>query len=170
MAYESGITQTIDPLAGSYAVESLTKQIEQGALEYIRKIDDLGGMLSAIEKGYVQQQIQDAAYNYQKAVEAGDRIVVGVNKFQVEEDTSSRTLLRVDPSVGAQQVAKLRKLKEGRDNVKVKDCLEDIRKAAQSDENLMPRIIEAVRHYTTEGEICGVLREVFGEYREHVVL
>ena len=170
VAYESGITQTIDPLAGSYAVEALTKQIEEGAWNYIRKIDELGGMLASIEKGYVQQQIQDAAYNYQKAVEAGDRIVVGVNKFQVEEDTSSRTLLRVDPSVGAQQVAKLRKLKEGRDNVKVKDCLEDIRKAAQSDENLMPRIVEAVRHYTTEGEICGVLREVFGEYREHVVL
>ena len=170
VAYESGITQTIDPLAGSYAVEALTKQIEEGAWNYIRKIDELGGMLASIEKGYVQQQIQDAAYNYQKGVEAGDRIVVGVNKFQVEEDTSSRTLLRVDPSVGAQQVAKLRKLKEGRDNVKVKDCLEDIRKAAQSDENLMPRIIEAVRHYTTEGEICGVLREVFGEYREHVVL
>jgi methylmalonyl-CoA mutase N-terminal domain/subunit len=170
VAYESGVTQTIDPLAGSYVIEALTNQIEEGAAEYIRKIDEMGGMLVAIEKGYVQQQIQDAAYEYQKAVESGDRVVVGVNRFQIEEDASDRTLLKVDPVVGEMQAKKLAKLKESRDNLKVKACLEDVRKAAQGEENLMPPIIEAVRNYATEGEICGVLREVFGEYRENVVL
>ncbi|MCX7829231.1 MAG: methylmalonyl-CoA mutase family protein, partial [Thermanaerothrix sp.] len=170
VAYESGVTQTIDPLAGSYVIEALTNQIEEGAREYIRKIDEMGGMLVAIEKGYVQQQIQDAAYEYQKAVESGDRIVVGVNRFQIEEDASERTLLKVDPAVGEMQVKKLAKLKESRDNLKVRDCLENIRRVAQGEENLMPHIIEAVRNYATEGEICGVLREVFGEYKENVVL
>jgi methylmalonyl-CoA mutase N-terminal domain/subunit len=171
VAYESGITQTVDPFAGSYAIEALTKKIEEGAWEYIRKIDDLGGMLSAIEKGYVQQQIQDASYSYQKAVESGDRIVVGVNKFQVEEDLSGRTLLRVDPAVGGQQVRKLQDVRARRDNLKVRQCLDEIRAAAADESrNLMPLVLEAVRHYASEGEICGVLREVFGEYREHVVL
>ncbi|MBP9627192.1 MAG: methylmalonyl-CoA mutase family protein [Synergistaceae bacterium] len=170
VAYESGITNTVDPFAGSYAVESLTKQIEEGAREYIQKIDDLGGMLVAIEKGYPQQQIQDAAYEYQKSIETEDRIVVGVNKFQIKEDASERQLLRVDKSVGDNQVTKLRKMKEGRDNIRVQNCLDDIRKGAQGDQNLMPLILEAVKCYTTEGEICGVMREVFGEYRENVVL
>ena len=140
------------------------------AREYIQKIDDLGGMLVAIEKGYPQQQIQDAAYEYQKSIETEDRIVVGVNKFQIKEDASERQLLRVDKSVGDNQVTKLRKMKEGRDNIRVQNCLDDIRKGAQGDQNLMPLILEAVKCYTTEGEICGVMREVFGEYRENVVL
>ena len=170
VAYESGITNTVDPFAGSYAVESLTKQIEEGAWEYIKKIDDLGGMMTAIERGYPQQQIQDAAYDYQRSIESGDQVVVGVNKFQINEDDSGRQLLRVDPSVGEGQVRKLRKMKEGRDNVKVKETLEAIRAAAKSTDNLMPKILEAVRVYATEGEICGVLREEFGEYKENVVL
>ncbi|MBP9627258.1 MAG: methylmalonyl-CoA mutase family protein [Synergistaceae bacterium] len=170
VAYESGITNTVDPFAGSYAVEALTKQIEEGAREYIQKIDDLGGMLVAIEKGYPQQHIQDAAYEYQKSIETDDRIIVGLNKFQIKEDASERQLLRVDKSVGENQVIKLTKMKDGRDNIRVKNCLEDIRKGAQGDQNLMPLILEAVKCYTTEGEICGVLREVFGEYRENVVL
>ncbi len=170
VAYESGITNMVDALAGSYAVESLTKQIEEGAWEYIKKIDDLGGMMPAIEKGYPQQHIQDAAYNYQKSIETGDRIVVGVNKFQIEEDQSGMQILRVDPRVGDNQVKKLQKMKEGRDNVKVKTTLEAIRKAAQGSDNLMPVILDAVHCYATEGEICGVLREVFGEYKENVVL
>ncbi len=170
VAYESGIANTVDPFAGSYAVESLTKQIEEGAWEYIKKIDDLGGMVTAIEKGYPQQQIQDAAYEFQRSVESQDQIVVGVNKFQVKEDDSERQLLRVDPSVGTNQVAKLRKMKEGRDNVRVKATLDDVRKAAESGDNLMPKILDSVRAYGTEGEICGVLREVFGEYKENVVL
>ena len=170
VAYESGITNTVDPFAGSYVVEALTKQIEDGAADYIQKIDDLGGMLVAIEKGFPQQHIQDAAYEYQKSIESEDRIVVGVNKYQVDEDTSGRQLLRVDERVGDNQVVKLTKMKAARDNIRVQNCLQDIRKGAQSEENLMPLILEAVRCYTTEGEICGVLREVFGEYRENVVL
>ncbi|MDR3321806.1 MAG: methylmalonyl-CoA mutase family protein [Synergistaceae bacterium] len=170
VAYESGITNIVDPFAGSYAVESLTKQIEDGTWEYIKKIDDIGGMLSAIEKGYPQQHIQDAAYEYQRQIESKDRVVVGVNMFHVDEDDSARQLLRVDPSVGENQSKKLSKMKESRDNVRVKETLDVIRKAAQGAENLMPRILEAVHAYATEGEICGVLREVFGEYKENVVL
>jgi len=170
VAYESGVTNTVDPLAGSYVVESLTKQIEEGALEYINKIDEMGGMMTAIEKGYPQKNIQDSAYQYQKSIESGDRIIVGVNKFHIDEDTSGRKLLKVDASVGVNQIRKLQAMKEKRDNVKVKDTLEAIRKGAEGEDNLMPLILDAVRCYATEGEICGVLRGVFGEYKENVVL
>ncbi len=171
IAYESGVTNTVDPLAGSYVVESLTNEIEKKAFEYIGQIDDMGGMLTAIEKGYVQKHIQDAAYDYQRSVEAKESIVVGVNKFQVREDNREMNLLTVDASVGERQIAKLRKLKEARDNLAVKNALEDIRAAAADDSrNLMPLIINAVRSYATEGEICGVLRNVFGEYTENIVL
>jgi methylmalonyl-CoA mutase N-terminal domain/subunit len=170
VANESGVTNIVDPLAGSSAVESITKQIEEGAWEYIKKIDDLGGMLAAIERGYPQQRIQDAAYEYQRQIESGDRVVVGVNMFHIEEDDSSRQLLRVDPSVGDGQVRKLSKMKESRDNIRVKETLESIRKAAQGPDNLMPKIVDAVHAYATEGEICGVLREIFGEYKENIVL
>lgn len=171
IAHESGATSTVDPLAGSYAVESLTNEIERQAMEYINKIDEIGGMLVAIEKGYPQQQIQDAAYQYQRAVENDDRIVVGVNKFQVEENGEGRDLLRVDPSVGENQKKALQAMKQGRDNVLVKNRLDSIRSAAKDESvNLMPSIIDAVRVYATEGEICGVLREEFGEYRENIVL
>lgn len=171
IAYESGTTDTVDPLAGSYAIESLTNEIEREAMEYISKIDDMGGMLRAIEKGYVQKQIQDAAYEYQKNVESGENVVVGVNKFQTEEEERDFQLLRVDESVGKMQVDKLRKLKEERDNIAVQNALDEIRKASRdTSENLMPKIIDAVRYYATEGEICGVLREEFGEYTENIVL
>jgi methylmalonyl-CoA mutase N-terminal domain/subunit len=171
IAYESGVTNTVDPLGGSYVVESLTNEIEKKAFEYIGQIDDMGGMLTAIEKGYVQKHIQDAAYDYQRSVEAKESIVVGVNKFQVREDNREMNLLTVDASVGERQIAKLRKLKEARDNLAVKNALEDIRAAAADDSrNLMPLIINAVRSYATEGEICGVLRNVFGEYTENIVL
>ncbi|MBL3538170.1 methylmalonyl-CoA mutase family protein [Aminivibrio sp.] len=171
IAYESGVTNTVDPLAGSYVVESLTNEIEKKALEYIGQIDDMGGMLTAIEKGYVQKHIQDAAYDYQRSVEAKETIVVGVNKFQIKEDKGEMNLLSVDASVGERQIAKLRKLKESRDNIAVKNVLDDIRTAAADEStNLMPLIINAVRSYATEGEICGVLRNVFGEYTENIVL
>ena len=171
IAYESGVTNTVDPLGGSYVVESLTNEIEKKALEYIGQIDDMGGMLTAIEKGYVQKHIQDAAYDYQRSVEAKESIVVGVNKFQVREDNREMNLLTVDASVGERQIAKLHKLKESRDNLAVKNALDDIRRAAADDStNLMPLIINAVRSYATEGEICGVLRNVFGEYTENIVL
>jgi len=171
IGYESGVTNTVDPLAGSYAVENLTNEIEKQALEYIDKIDEMGGMKVAIEKGYVQQQIQDAAYNYQKAVESGDRVVVGVNRFRKEDADEKRELLRVDPKVGENQVRSLKAMKEKRDGEAVRRALEEIRQAAREEgRNLMPPIIEAVKVYVTEGEICGVLREEFGEYRENIVL
>jgi len=172
IAYESGVTNTIDPLAGSYAIEKLTDEIEKGAMDYIKKIDDLGGMLPAIEKGYPQKQIQDAAYDYQKAIESKENIVVGVNQFQTKEsDAGARKLLRVDASVEERQVAKLKKLRSERGGVAVSESLESIRKGARDDSvNLMPLILNAVRVYATEGEICGVLREEFGEYVENIVL
>jgi methylmalonyl-CoA mutase N-terminal domain/subunit len=171
IAHESGAADVVDPLGGSYYVEALTDEIQKQAEEYIAKIDELGGMLAAIEKGYVQSQIQDAAYEYQKSVESGERVVVGVNKYQVEEDNSGRELLRVDPSVGENQCRKLRELREKRDNLRVQTVLDDVREAAKDESvNLMPRIVEAVKAYATEGEICGVLREEFGEYRENIVL
>ncbi len=171
IAYESGAANTVDPLGGSYVIESLTGEIEKKAFEYIGQIDDMGGMLVAIEKGYVQKHIQDAAYEYQRSVESKQSIVVGVNQFQVEEDRGEMNLLTVDSSVGERQIAKLHQLKESRDNIAVKNSLDDIKKAAGDDsENLMPHIIKAVRNYATEGEICGVLRNVFGEYTENIVL
>ncbi len=166
---ESGVTETIDPLAGSYYVESLTTQIEDKAVEYIRKIDELGGAARAIERGYVQQEIQDSAYRYQMEIESGERVIVGMNKFKVSEE-APKGLLKVDPIVGELQVKKLAELRASRENAKVEAALEALRKAAQSEENLMPYIIEAVRTYGTLGEICGVLREVFGEYQQTVIL
>jgi methylmalonyl-CoA mutase N-terminal domain/subunit len=170
VAYESGITNVVDPLAGSYAIESLTDEIEKSAMAYIKEIDDMGGMLAAIEKGYPQKHIQDAAYDYQKSIESGDRVIVGVNKFQIDEDLSTRKLLKVDASVGVNQIKKLHAMKRKRDNIKVKRCLTAIHKAAQGSSNLMPYILDAVRNYATEGEICKELRDVFGEYKENVVL
>lgn len=169
VAYESGVTETIDPLAGSYYVESLTDEIEKRAAEYIRKIDDLGGAAKAIERGFIQKEIQESAYIYQKEIENGDRIVVGMNKFEIKESTP-KGLLRVDPAVGEMQKEKIRKLKDERDNKKVEEDLNALKVAALKDENLMPYIIEAVKSYSTLGEICDVLREVFGEYQQSVIL
>jgi len=165
LAYESGVTETVDPLAGSYYVESLTDEIEKRAMAYIKTIDELGGVQKAIEKNYMQKEIQDSAYAYQKEIEAEDRIVVGVNKFQMEEEIAS-DLLYVDPQVEDNQKMKLAKLKATRDNKRAKAALETLRTAARTDENLMPRIITAVEEYATIGEICGVLREEFGEYKQ----
>lgn len=169
VAYESGVTDTVDPLAGSYYVESLTDQIEEKALEYINKIDDLGGAARAIEKGYIQKEIQDSAYNYQKEIESGERIVVGMNKFQIKEE-SPKGLLRVDPAVGELQKKKLEELRKERDNNRVESTLASLRRAASGSENLMPFILDAVKAYATLGEICGVLREVFGEYEQSIIL
>ena len=171
IAYESGVANTVDPLAGSYVIESLTNEIEKQALEYINKIDEMGGMLRAIENGYVQQQIQDAAYNYQKAVESGEAVVVGLNRFTVDEQGEKRELLKVDPKVGENQVKALQEMKSRRDGEAVRRALEVVRETARDESrNLMPAIIEAVKVYATEGEICGVLREEFGEYQENIVL
>ena len=169
VAYESGAADTIDPLAGSFYVESLTSQIEEQAMDLIRRIDDLGGSPSAIDKGFMQQEIMDAAYEYQKQIENGKEIVVGVNKFQVEEP-APKGLLRVDMSVGELQKNKISALKEERDSQKVSETLEALRKACQGDDNLMPYIIDAVKAYATLGEISQVMRDIFGEYKQSVML
>lgn len=169
VAEESGVINTVDPLAGSYYVENLTDEIEDSAKQYIEHIDSLGGMVSAIEHGYPQKQIQESAYSYQKEIESNDRIVVGVNKYKTMEPAPSG-LLKVNPTVGTTQCEKLNQLRRNRDNDTVNKRLEHLKTAAQGRENLVPAILEAVRVYSTLGEICGVLREVFGEYFPKTVL
>ena len=170
VAYESGLADVVDPLAGSYYVEAMTNRIEKEAWEYIKKIDDLGGAVAAIEKGYIQKEIQDSAYKWQMDVESGARVIVGVNKFQVEEE-APKNLLKVDASVGEKQKAKVEAMKAKRDNAAVQAALAELKKAcADEHENLMPHILAAVKTYATLGEICGVMREVFGEYEAHVNL
>ena len=169
VAEESGVTNTVDPLAGSYFVENLTDKIEKEVFDYLDKIEDLGGMGKAIEKGYIQKQIQDSAYKYQREIEEQERIVVGVNKYQTEEEPPE-DLLEVDPRLREQQIRKLDKLKNERDNQKVESSLQELETAAASDKNLMPYILEAARNYATLGEICDVMRDEFGEYQESIVL
>ncbi|WP_287569186.1 methylmalonyl-CoA mutase family protein [Thermosipho sp. (in: thermotogales)] len=170
IAYESGVADTIDPLAGSYAIEAMTSEIEKRAMEYIEKIDQMGGMVKAIEMGYIQKEIHESAYKAQLAIENGEDIIVGVNKFQIEEDLSQKEVLKVDPELEEKQKQKLKKLKVKRDNEKVKKVLNNVKKAASSDENLMPYILEAVKAYATVGEISNALREVFGEYTETIII
>lgn len=169
IAYESGVTETVDPLAGSYYVESLTNAIEQKAKEYIEKIEKMGGAPKAIQKGYIQQEIQNSAYNYQMEIEQGKRIVVGVNKFQIQEE-QPKDLLKVDPSVGELQEQKIKQLKATRDNLQVNAVLEELKQCAQTDKNLIPIIIKCVKAYCTLGEICDALRAVFGEYKAPINL
>ncbi len=169
IAYESGATETIDPLAGSYYVESQTDRIQKEAEAYIATIDSMGGAVKAIERGYVQQEIQDAAYACQMDIESGDRIVVGMNKFQIQEEPP-KGLLRVDPIVGEQQVARLKAIRAKRDDGRVQAALKALKHAAQTTENLMPPILEAVKAYATLGEISDVMRDVFGEYQQKVIL
>ncbi|MBW2037618.1 MAG: methylmalonyl-CoA mutase family protein [Deltaproteobacteria bacterium] len=165
IAFESGVASTVDPLGGSFYVEWLTNEIEKRAKVYIDKIDKKGGAVAAIEEGFIQKEIQQSAYNYQRAVESGEQVVVGLNKFQSEEGIALKNLLRVDPGVMESQVAKLKKLKAERDNLAVKSALEKLKTSAQGSNNLMPPIMEAVRCYATLGEICDTLRDVFGEYK-----
>ncbi len=162
---ESGVADTIDPLAGSYAVESLTDQIEARALEYIAKIDDMGGVIRAIEAGYIQREIGDSAYAYQKEVETGAQVVVGVNKFQIHEE-APKNLLRVDPALEAFQRGKTQKVKAERDAADVKAKLDAVHRVATDGSNVMPVIVDAVKVYASLGEICDVLRDVYGEYTE----
>ena len=167
VAYESGVADTVDPLAGSYYVEQLTDEIERRALAYIEKIDALGGARKAIEAGYIQNEIQDAAYAALRAVEGGEQVVVGVNKFQHDSrDALPADLLKIDEAVQAEQIARLRAVRASRDAVKVADALARIQAAAQDPSAaLMPLFVEAVSAYATLGEICNTLRGVFGEYR-----
>jgi methylmalonyl-CoA mutase N-terminal domain/subunit len=169
VAHESGVADTVDPLAGSYAVEHLTNEIERLALDYIQKIDAMGGMLHAIELGYVQREIQEAAYRYQLAVESDDAIVVGVNRFRSEDETPVPTL-RIDPSVERAQVERLRALRRRRDAEKTEVALTLLEDAARSADNLLPRILACVEALATVGEISHRLRRVWGEYREAVTV
>src|SRR5579871_5124317 len=169
LAYESGAAQTIDPLAGSYYVESLTNEIEKRAAEYLGKIENMGGMLRAIERGYVQQEIQNAAYEYQRAVDHGEAVVVGVNRFEVDEEKAV-PLQKIDPGLEPKQVERVRALRAKRDAGPWKAALALVEEAARSGENVMPRILAAVEARATVGEIADAMRRVFGEYREAVVV
>ncbi len=169
VAYESGVADTVDPLGGSYYVEKLTNEIEKGIFDYIKKIDDIGGAQEAINKGYIQREIRRSAYDYQKAVDAGEQVVVGVNMFATKGE-SAIEVLEIDETVEKRQVARLRKLKKERDNKKVSQILDEVRKVARSDANIMPVLIEAVKAYATVGEITDAMRDVFGVYKEPGIL
>jgi len=166
IGYEIGVADTVDPLGGSYMIESLTDEIEKKAMDYIEKIDSMGGAPEAIE--YMQKEIQQSAYRYQTDIEKDKKVVIGLNKFVMESERP-KGLLRVDPAVGERQVGKLAKLKAQRDNDKVEQLLNQLGKVALGSDNLMPYFIEAVKNYATLGEICGVLREVYGEYKQQIV-
>lgn len=169
IGYEIGATDTVDPMGGSFYVEKLTDEIEAKVWEYINKIDELGGAPKSIELGYMQKEIHESAYRYQKAIESGDQIVIGVNKFQMKEEPP-KDLLRVDPAVEQFQVSKTTNVRAERDNEAVQKYLGALEEAAKTDANLMPFIIDAVKAYATLGEICNVLRKEFGEYQAAVVL
>jgi methylmalonyl-CoA mutase N-terminal domain/subunit len=163
------VAQTIDPLAGSYYVESLTNEIEKRAAEYLGKIEVMGGMLKAIERGFVQQEIQNAAYEYQQAVDLGEAVVVGVNRFEVEEEKAI-PIQKIDPGLEFKQIERVRALRAWRDAGPWKSALAGVEDAARSGGNVMPRILAAVEAYATVGEISDAMRRVFGEYKEAVVI
>lgn len=165
IAEETGVVNTVDPLGGSYFIEALTEKIEQGALDYFRKIDSMGGMVAAIEKGFPQREIQDSAYQYQKAVERGEQVIVGVNKYAMEDEARIPTLV-IDESVREHQIERLEQTRSRRDAGAVANALEKLKLAARNAENTMPATIEAVRAYATLGEICSALRDVYGIYEE----
>ncbi len=169
IAHESGVADTVDPLAGSYAIEELTTELEDRAAEYIRKIDDMGGMLRAIETGYVQREIQEAAYEYQKAVESNDAIVVGMNKFQTEE-SEPIPILRIDEQIEQAQVERVRTVRSRRDAAAAEKAIQSLGEAAGGTENLLPRILACVEAEVTVGEISNKLRAAWGEYREAVTV
>ncbi|HPC36820.1 MAG TPA: methylmalonyl-CoA mutase family protein [Candidatus Marinimicrobia bacterium] len=170
VAYESGVTNSVDPLGGSYLIENLTDQIESEVWQYLDQIEAIGGMIPAIEKGFIQKEIQDAAYRYQKEIESNERIIVGVNKFTIDEETP-KNLLKVDSELQRIQIQKTNAVKKQRNNQAVKEKLELLRETARrAEQNLMPPILAAVKEYATLGEICGILRQEFGEYQESIVL
>ncbi len=171
IAHESGVTATVDPLGGSYFVEALTREMEEGARAYFRRIEDLGGVIPAIRAGFFQREIADASYRYQQAVDQGQRVVVGVNRYVLDEPVEI-PLLRVDPTSEGyrRQVERLRRLRRERDNREVARCLRRLEQACRNGENVMPHIIEAVRAYCTLGEICDVMRDVFGIYQEEPII
>jgi methylmalonyl-CoA mutase N-terminal domain/subunit len=165
IAHESGVADSIDPLAGAYMIEALTDEIEAQALRYIEKIDDLGGVVKAIEAGYIQQEIGDSAYAYQRAVETGDQVIVGVNRFTIEEKPPAN-LLTIKPEMERRQKEKLAAVKAGRDAAALERVLGVLGQTARDGGNILPPIVEAVKVYASLGEICDVLRGIYGEYRE----
>jgi methylmalonyl-CoA mutase N-terminal domain/subunit len=165
IAHETGVSDTVDPLGGCYYVEELTREIFSRAEAYITKIDEMGGAAAAIEKGFIQREIQDSAYRYQREIERGERVVVGLNRFQVQEE-KPKNLLRVDPALRLSQIEKLQRLRSRRDQRLVTDALAALKKTAEGKDNLMEPILRAVKAYATLGEICDALRQVFGEYRQ----
>ena len=169
LAHETGVTNTMDPVAGSYAIEHLTNAIEQGAVDYVSRIDAMGGMLRAIEAGFVQGEIQKAAYDFQRAVESKEQIIVGVNDFVAEENRTIPTL-RIEPEIERSQIARLNALRAKRDSSRTKSALAELQRRASTTENLLPAILTAVEAYATVGEISDALRRVFGEYQESVVI
>ncbi len=169
IAQETGAANTVDPVGGAYAIEKMTDEIENGAKDYIAKIDAIGGMLRAIETGYVQQEIQKSAYQYQRAVETGEQVVVGVNRFQADSEQPIPTL-RIDPEIERSQVARLNALRAKRDATKARAAVEEVERRARGSENLMPAILAAVEAYATVGEISDAMRRAFGEYQESVVV
>jgi len=170
IAHESGVANTIDPIAGSYYVEALTNEMEEKSTEYIEKIDNMGGVYTAIEKGFLQKEIADSAFKYQQEIDCCKRKLVGVNDYAIANECRTIPLLRVTPKVEEEQVARLQKVRRGRDNAMVKKILAQLHDDADKDRNLMPTIIEAMKAYATLGEICDVLRGVYGEYKELIVI
>ncbi|MBE9573337.1 MAG: methylmalonyl-CoA mutase, partial [Proteobacteria bacterium] len=163
LAHETGVADTVDPLGGSYFVEALTQKMVREIRELIRKIDEMGGAGAAIEKGFIQKEIETRAYSIQREIEEKKRVVVGVNRYEVKENIDI-SLSKYDPNVAEIQIEKLRTLKRARNQPLVKSSLDAIRKASEGEENLIPFFIDAIKAYATLGEICGVLRDVFGEY------
>jgi methylmalonyl-CoA mutase N-terminal domain/subunit len=169
IAYESGVSDAIDPLGGSYYIETLTNRIEEQVNIYLEKIEKMGGMLFAIENGFIQREIQETAYNYQKAIENGNRIIVGLNKF-IEKEKIKNKYIKINKTIEKNQIATLREVKKKRDNKKVKKSLEQIKEASLTSKNLIPPVIDAVECYTSIGEICGTLRQEWGEYEERIIV
>jgi len=170
IAEELGVVNTADPLAGSYFVEALTDRLEKQAEEYFAEIEKRGGVLKCIDEGFFQREIADAAYRYQREIDEKERIIVGVNDYVNEDEKIEIPLLEIDESVAREQVASLRKVKETRDNDRVKRTLEELRKVIKSRDNHIPLLLECVRCYATEGEIVDVMRSVFGEYQEPPII
>jgi methylmalonyl-CoA mutase N-terminal domain/subunit len=168
IAEESGVTDTVDPLGGSYYIEWLTSKMEEETYKYFDKVERLGGVIPAIEKGFFQREIAESAYRYQKETDENKRIIVGVNRYKLDEEPSI-PILKMDEKGEERQIKRLKKLRKERDATKVQNHLQRLRKAAEGDENLMPFILDCIHSYATLGETCDVLREVFGEYKEQAI-
>ena len=166
LAHESGVANTIDPLAGSYYIEALTNEMEEEAYKYFDKVESLGGVVAAIEKGFFQREIAEASYRYQKEIEAGKRIIVGVNDYVLEGEQITIPVLKIDDEVERRQIARTQKIRKERDNKKVEAALDGLRKASEGEDNIMPHVVNAVKEYTTIGEIFQVWRDIWGEWDE----